>query len=120
MANSIKTKIRLERAQKKLDKQVYPTCPTTKAIIKLNERHEQLSKDIDKTYGIMYSKGYRPGIDNQNPKFYGDFDFILRCEKEIEKISKRVDKLCAKVCKTEAQIAEEMYKLNVGRGATSY
>lgn len=118
--NSIKAKIRLERVQRKLDKRVYPTCLVTKAIVKLNEKYKQLSKDIEKTYSTMYSKGFRPDKDNQNPEYFEDFDFILRCERKMERISKQVAKLCIKVGKTEDQITEAIYYLNVGRGSTSH
>lgn len=120
MDRYVKTKIRLERAQRKIDKRIYPSCPKTKKVVKLNERREQLNKDIDATYSIMYSRGFRPGKDNQNPAFYNDFDFILRCEKEIDRISKSVDKLCKLLGKTEEEINKEMYYLNVGKGSTSY
>lgn len=118
--DSIKAKIRLEKAQRKINKRVYPTCQKTKNVVKLNERYEQLGKDIDKTYSTMYSEGFRPNIDNQNPKFFEYFDFILSCENERAKISRKVDKLCVQLGKTETQIAEEMYNLNAGRGSTSY
>lgn len=120
MANPIKTKIRLEKAQRKIDKRIYPSCPKTREIVKLNERHKQLSKDIDTTYKIMYSRGFRPGIDNQNSDFYDDFDFILGCEKEMEKINRKIENLCKLLGKTEEEINIEIYHLNVGRSSTSF
>lgn len=120
MSKSLKTKIRLEAAQRKIDRRKYPSCTLTKKVVKLNERREQLNKDIDEIFKIMHTKGFRPGIDNQNPDFFADFDLILKWQKEIAKISKQVDKLCTKLGKTEPEIMEEMYRLNVGRGSQSY
>ena len=116
---SINTTIRLEKAQKRLNKRIYPTDIISRSIAKLIERENQLSKDIDKTFGIMYQNGFRPNIDNKNPVFFNDFDFVLRCQKEIERINNKIYKLCIKINKTEKDIIGEMYALNAGRGSVS-
>lgn len=67
----------------------------------------------------MYADGFRLEIDIRNPTFFKSFDFILNCQKELSQISLRLAKICVKLGKTEAHIAEEMYHLNAGRDSIS-
>ena len=116
----IHTQIRLERAARRLNRISYSTNPKEREIEKLIERNEILSKDIDKTWGIMYSKGFRAGKDNSNPLYFDDFDFILSTEKQIEKNNKRIDKLCLQLGTTEEQILKDKYLRNAGKASQSF
>ena len=82
--------------------------------------HGSYAKAIDEVFGGMYRRGFRPGIDNENPAFFADFDLINRWHKDMEQIARRVVRLEKASGKTTEQALHEKYLLNAGRGSQSY
>lgn len=117
---TIQTQIRLERAARRLNKISYSSDPKVREVEKLIEQNDILSKDISKTWSIMYSKGFKAGIDNTNSLYFDDFDFILSTEKHLEKNNKRIDKICELLGTTEEQILKDKYLRNAGKASQSF
>ncbi|BES63132.1 hypothetical protein [Dysgonomonas capnocytophagoides] len=116
----IHTQIRLERVARRLNKVSYSSDLKIRVIEKLIERNEILQKDIDRTWAVMYSRGFKAGIDNTNSIFFDDFDFILLTEKQLEKNNKRIDKGCTSLGITEEQILKDKYLRNAGKASQSF
>lgn len=117
---TIHTQIRLERAARRLNKISYSSDPKIREVEKLIERNEILNKDINNTWSIMYSKGFKAGKDNTNPIYFNDFDFILSTEKQLEKNNRRIDKICELLGTTEEHILKDKYLRNAGKASQSF
>ncbi|WP_278975607.1 hypothetical protein [Alistipes finegoldii] len=115
-----KQSIRYAVAERRILRVRYPQDPCARKLCQLDEQREQYSKSIGKVFADMYRRGFRPGIDNQSPVFFADFDLINRWMKEQERIACRVAWLEKASGKTTEEALHEKYLLNAGRGSQSY
>lgn len=116
----LKTMIRLKKVDQRLRKTTYPTCPYEKKVVKSNEQiaiTERYSNDI---WREMHDKGFKPMIDNDNPKFVSFFDQLALNAKLISRLTKRVDNACKKVNKNEHDIMYCHSRLNSSKFSTSF
>ena len=121
MATSkIKQGIRYAAAERRILRVRYPQDPAARKLCQLDEQRDRYSKAIDEGVGGLYRRGFRPGIDNENPAFFADFDLINRWHKDMEQIARRVVRLEKASGKTTEQALHEKYLLNAGRGSQSY
>lgn len=121
MATSkIKQGIRYAAAERRILRVRYPQDPAARKLCLLDEQRNRYSIAIDKVFADMYRRGFRPGIDNENPAFLADFDLINRWLKDIERIARRVSCIEKQCGKTTEQALHEKYLLNAGRGSQSF
>lgn len=93
-------------------KKRYPDNPQLKKIIKLYLQWEELNRSIDGIWRDMKNKGFRPGIDNENEKFFSYFDNLKELETKRDKISNKITRLEEKGVDLEK--ARDLYcKLNI-------
>ena len=118
--SKIKQGIRYAAAERRILRVRYPQDPAARKLCQLDEQRERYSKAIDKVFSDMYRRGFRPGIDNENPEFLADFELINFWQKDMERISRRVSYIEKQCSKTTEQALHEKYLLNAGRGSQSY
>jgi hypothetical protein len=120
MANKLKTSIRLKKVAQRLAKPIYPKDPNICALIKAEEKMNLLDKASSDTWKIMYSRGFIPNVDNSNPDFFEDFKMLADFSKEVEKLSKRIERL-EKKSGISIEQAQIIFKdLNSGRMSQSF
>ena len=120
MTSKQKQNNRYAAAERRILRVRYPQNPAARKLCQLDEQRNRYSKAIDEVFGGMYRRGFRPGIDNENPAFLADFDLINRWQKEQERIARRVARIEQASGKTTEQALHEKYLLNAGRGSQSY
>lgn len=120
MTSKQKQNNRYAAAERRILRVRYPQDPAARKLCQLDEQRDRYSKAIDEVFGGMYRRGFRPGIDNENPAFFADFDLINRWHKDMEQIARRVARLEKASGKTTEQALHEKYLLNAGRGSQSY
>ena len=120
MTSRQKQNNRYAAAERRILRVRYPQEPAARKLCQLDEQRDRYSKAIDEVFGGMYRRGFRPGIDNENPAFLADFDLINRWQKEQERIARRVARIEKLSGKTTEQALHEKNLLNAGRGSQSY
>ena len=85
MTSRQKQNNRYAAAERRILRVRYPQDPAARKLCQLDEQRDRYSKAIDEVFGGMYRRGFRPGIDNENPAFLADFDLINRWQKEQER-----------------------------------
>lgn len=122
MTNMIKTNIRLRKVAERLNKDKLPKgwSPTKKRLFKLNERRNRYSKWVDDLWGFLYKKGFRPGIDNTNPKFEKEFEEINSVMTERDKIVSSIERTEKRHCLDSDSLQVEFNRYNTSRRTTSY
>lgn len=88
MTSKQKQNNRYAAAERRILRVRYPQDPAARKLCQLDEQRDRYSKAIDEVFGGMYRRGFRPGIDNENPVFFADFDLINRWQKEQERIAR--------------------------------
>lgn len=120
MATSkLKQNIRYKKADQKLAKERFSNIPQEKKLVLLHQQQERLEKWQNMIWSNMYKKGFKPMVDNQNPKFYGFFDELANISKMIQKTSKSISNLENKGFKLDSAL-ENHYRLNAGRMSQSF
>lgn len=120
-ANKNKQNIRVKKACERMErKRFYPTDRTERKLCKLQEEITQYYKDIDRTFEIMFSRGFRPNIDNRNPAFFKDFDFINDRFRLIEKQNKSIMRIEQKYGIKLETVLRNYYRMNQGRLSQSF
>lgn len=120
MTNKNKQNIRYKKTSARIfKKKVYPNCPHLTKLLKLNERYEELVKSVDTKWSIMKRNGFTPIIDNENRKYFQDFEELQELELMRDKISAKIDRLEAKGYSLD-KAKEAFYLLNQGRGSQSF
>ena len=74
MTSRQKQNNRYAAAERRILRVRYPQDPAARKLCQLDEQRDRYSKAIDEVFGGMYRRGFRPGIDNENPAFLADFD----------------------------------------------
>ena len=120
MTSKQKQNYRYAAAERRILRVRYPQDPAARKLCQLDEQRDRYSKAIDQVFGLMYRRGFRPGIDNQNPAFFADFDLINRWHKDMARIARRVVRIEKQSGKTTDEALHEKYLLNAGRGSQSY
>lgn len=121
MATSkIKQGIRYAAAERRILRVRYPQDTAVRKLCQLDEQRDCYAKAIDKVFADMYRRGFRPGIDNENPAFYADFALINRWHKDMERIARRISRIEKQSGKTTEKALHEKYLLNAGWGSQSY
>lgn len=118
--NKEKQNWRYMQAARRIFRVCYPKNPIARKLCQLDEQREQYQKSIDKVFADIYRRGFRPGIDNQNPEFLADFDLINQWMKEQKRIARRVDRLEKTSGTTTEEALRAMYLMNAGRGSQSF
>ena len=111
MTSRQKQNNRYAAAERRILRVRYPQNPAARKLCQLDEQRDRYS---------MYRRGFRPGIDNENPAFLADFDLINRWQKDMARIARRVARIEKLSGKTTEQALHEKYLLNAGRGSQSY
>lgn len=119
MTDKLKQNLRYYKASVRLLKTVYPEDKNMRKLCKLDELRDNISKYNDALWAEIYSLGYKPNIDNNNPQFYKHFDVINDNIKRINSIGKSIENLENKGYKLEAAL-EQKYLLNKGRASQSF
>jgi hypothetical protein len=117
--SKLKQSIRYQKAHQRLCKEVLPDCPKMRRLLALDSKRDGLSRFNDHIWKTMYQDGFRPRIDNQNPKFSGQFEQILANQVEMERVSKSIERLEKKGFLLE-DAKKIRYQLNVGRLSQSF
>lgn len=107
MTSRQKQNNRYAAAERRILRVRYPQDPAARKLCQLDEQRDRYSKAIDEVFGGMYRRGFRPGIDNENPAFLADFDLINRWQKEQERIARRVARIEKLSGKTTEQALHE-------------
>ena len=69
MTSKQKQNNRYAAAERRILRVRYPQNPAARKLCQLDEQRNRYSKAIDEVFGGMYRRGFRPGIDNENPAF---------------------------------------------------
>lgn len=120
MTSKEKQRNRYLAAERRILHPIYPQNAAARQLCKLDEQHECYAKSIDKVFADMYRRGFRPGIDNQNPAFFADFNLINQWMNECERIARRVKRIEKTNGITTDEALQHFALLNKGRGSQSF
>ena len=119
MTSKLKQNLRYKKAHQRLCKTVLPPCPKLRRLLQLDEAIDGLSRYNNHLWQTAYDKGFRAGIDNDNPAFFEHFQALLDNQTKIEKARKAIDRLEKQGFSLDKALELKRH-LNAGRLSQSY